>query len=76
MFDSLLRLRNVLGHWNEAELRTLIASGTVKDTVSWARNPLPVLNRYARALDHMVWVRLVRTTGSEPWACVLGSCFS
>lgn len=67
MFGALLRLRNALGHGNEAELRTLIASGTVKDTVSWARGRLPVLNRYARALDRMVWDHLIRTTGSEPW---------
>lgn len=66
-FDLLLQLRNALGHGNEANLNLLLAAGTVKDTVTWARDRLPVLNRYARALDHMVWDHLVTTTGTEPW---------
>ena len=66
-FELLLRLRNALGHGNETELRTLIASGDVKDSISWARSRRPVLNRYARALDHIVWDHLQKTTGSEPW---------
>lgn len=66
-FDRFIALRNVLGHSNETELRTLLASGDVQDTVSWARGRLPVLNRYARALDHMVWDHLKSTTGKGPW---------
>lgn len=66
-FDALVQLRNALGHGNETQLRTLIAAGDVKDSVSWARNQLPVLNRYASALDHIVWDYLTKTTGSEPW---------
>lgn len=66
-FNALVELRNALGHGNETQRRLLIGSGAVKDSVSWARNKLPVLNRYARALDHIVWDYLTKTTGSEPW---------
>lgn len=66
-FDLLVRLRNALGHANEAELRALLASGSVKDTVSWARARLPLLNRYVTALDKLVWDHLVKATGKEPW---------
>lgn len=65
-FDRLIKLRNVLAHGNAAELRTLRASG-IEDTVTWARRRLPVLNRAARALDHLVWDHLVVTTGGNPW---------
>lgn len=65
--ELFLRLRNALGHGNETELRALIASGDVKDSVSWARSRRPVLNRYAKALDRIVWDHLHQTTGSEPW---------
>lgn len=67
-FDLLVRLRNALGHGNETELRALLTGGAVKDTVSWARARLPLLNRYVRALDKLVWDHLVRATGKEPWA--------
>lgn len=67
-FNALIQLRNALGHGNETQLRALIASGEAKDSVTWARNKLPVLNRYASALDRIVWDYLVKTTGSEPWA--------
>lgn len=66
-FDSIIALRNALGHSNETELRTLLAGGSVQDTISWARARLPVLNRYARALDRMVWDHLKATTGKGPW---------
>jgi hypothetical protein len=67
-FDLLVRLRNALGHGNETELRALLAGGAVKDTVSWARARLPLINRYVRALDKLVWNHLVRATGKEPWS--------
>lgn len=67
-FDKLVQLRNALGHGNDAELRSLLASGAVKDTVTWARSCLPLLNRYVRALDLLVWDHLVNVTGKEPWA--------
>jgi len=65
-FDRLVKLRNVLAHGNAAELRALRASG-IEDTVTWARRRLAVLNRVARALDHLVWDHLVVTTGGNPW---------
>lgn len=67
-FDALVQLRNALGHGNETQLRGLISSANAKDNVSWARGQLPVLNRYASALDHIVWDYLKKTTGSEPWS--------
>lgn len=67
-FEKLIQLRNALGHANEAERRKLRAGGTVKDTVTWARTQIPVLNRYVKALDMLVWDHLVRATGKEPWA--------
>jgi hypothetical protein len=48
-------------------LERLVTKGRVRDTVSWARAQLPVLRRYARALDLMVWDHLKKTTGTEPW---------
>ena len=66
-FDTLLQLRNAVGHGNELALRSLINSGEAQDTVSWARGKRPVLNRYARALDRIVWDHLLESTGSEPW---------
>lgn len=66
-FDALVQLRNALGDGNETQLRKLISSGDARDSVSWARGQLPVLNRYASALDHIVWDYLRKTTGSEPW---------
>lgn len=67
-FDKLIQLRNALGHANDAELRKLLAAGGVKDTVTWARAQRPVLNRYVKALDMLVWDHLKRATGKEPWA--------
>lgn len=58
-FNALIELRNALGHGNETQLRGLILSGKVKDSVSWARDRLPVLNRYASALDRTEWDYLV-----------------
>lgn len=66
-FDALVELRNALAHGNEIQLRRLVSSGEVKDSVSWARKQLPVLNRYARALDRIVWDHLLSKTGLEPW---------
>lgn len=67
-FDKLVQLRNALGHGNATGLRTLLASGAVNDTVTWARAHIPLLNRYVKALDMLVWDHLVRATGKEPWA--------
>ena len=59
-------LRNALAHGNEAELRTL-RSSQVQDTVAWARRRLPVLNRVAKSLDHLVWDHLHTMIGTDPW---------
>jgi len=66
-FNALVQLRNALGHGNETQLERMIRSGEVRDTVTWARQQLPVLNRYARAIDRIVWDYIRKTTGSEPW---------
>lgn len=66
-FTHLMTLRNALAHGNDDDLRSLLLRGGAQDTVSWARGQLPVLNRYARALDHMVWDHLRATTGRAPW---------
>ena len=66
-FDALVELRNAVGHGNEVALKTLIGSRRARDTVSWARDRRPVLNRYSKALDRIVWDHLMKTTGSEPW---------
>lgn len=67
IFDVLVELRNALGHGNEVALDLLISTGRANDTLTWARDKRPVLNRYARALDRIVWDHLVKTIGSEPW---------
>lgn len=63
---NLFKLRNALAHGNEKQLQALRNSGT-RDTVTWGRSHLPVLNRMARALDHMVWDHLKAVTGRSPW---------
>lgn len=65
-FDELLRLRNALAHGNQRELEALRTTG-VRDTVSWARRRLPVLNRVARAMDELVWDHLRKVLGTDPW---------
>lgn len=65
-FGNLLTLRNALAHGNERELLLLRSRGVV-DTVSWSRRRLPVLNRVARAMDHLVWNHLKATFGADPW---------
>lgn len=64
---SLIELRNALGHGDEKKLRKLLASGDVVDTLTWGKSCLPVLNRYAKSVDHLVWDHLLSTTGQEPW---------
>lgn len=66
-YEHLVTMRNALAHGNEVNLRTLRARGD-QDTVSWARKRLPVLNRMARSIDHLVWDHLQAVTGSaNPW---------
>ncbi len=66
-FQKIFELRNAIAHGNEKELDDLRARDA-KDTVTWARDRLPVLNRVARALDHTVWDHLVSVTGTDPWS--------
>ena len=67
-FGKLIQLRHALGHANETERRKLPAGGSIKDTVTWARAQIPVLNRYVKSLDMLELDHLVRATGKEPWA--------
>lgn len=65
--EALIRLRNALGHGNESDLRALLAPGEIRDSVTWTRDRLPVLNRLVRDLDALVWDHLKDLTGEEPW---------
>lgn len=65
-YQNLIELRNALAHGNQSQLDSLRARG-VADTVTWARDSLPALNRTARALDKAVWNHLRQTFGSDPW---------
>ncbi len=65
-FEHLTRLRNALAHGNASDLDRLHAAG-VRDTVTWARARLAVLNRMARAMDRATWDHLRQTTGQDPW---------
>ncbi len=63
----LIALRNAVGHGHETVLQQLLAGGQVRDTVGWVRDRLPVLNRYARALDRLLWDHVEGIFGKEPW---------
>ena len=65
-FRRLLDLRNALAHGNADQLSALRQQG-VYDTVTWTRQRLPMLNRMARAFDHVLWDHLVTATGKKPW---------
>lgn len=64
--QDLISLRNPLAHGNEQELEHLRTKG-IADTRSWASGRRPGLNRFARALDHVVWDHLRDLFGSDPW---------
>ncbi len=65
-YGDLIEVRNALAHGNEGQLRALRSRG-VLDTVTWARSRLPGLDRFAHALDRVVWEHLEDTFGTEPW---------
>lgn len=65
-YGDLIELRNCLAHGNQRQLDRLRAKG-IPDTVTWARNRLPGLDRTARALDRAVWDHLVTTFATDPW---------
>ena len=65
-YQDLIELRNALAHGNQQQLDRL-RSRDVLDTVSWARDRLPGLDRTARALDRAVWDHLCSAFGRNPW---------
>ena len=65
-YGDLIELRNALAHGNQNQVDALRAKGS-SDTVSWARQRLPGLDRTARALDKVVWDHLHSISGEEPW---------
>ena len=64
--QELISLRNALAHGNEQELGDLRRQG-IADTRTWASERRAGLNRFARALDHVVWDHLRDVFGSDPW---------
>ncbi|GAB3199362.1 hypothetical protein GCM10027062_15800 [Nocardioides hungaricus] len=65
-FPKVFELRNALAHGNQKDLDDL-RRRDIKDTVTWARDRLPVLNRVAKALDRAVWDHLSVVIGTDPW---------
>ena len=65
-YQDLIQLRNALAHGNEDQLDQLRARG-VEDTVAWGRARLADLDRFAHALDAIVWEHLRATFGVDPW---------
>jgi hypothetical protein len=65
-YEDLILLRNALAHGNQAQLDEL-RSRSLADTVTWARQRLPALNRIARKFDRVVWEHLLQSFGQEPW---------
>jgi hypothetical protein len=65
-YDALIRVRNALAHGNQHQVTELRRQG-YNDTVTWARQQLPVLNRATRALDRILWDHLRQRTGGQPW---------
>ena len=65
-FQNLIALRNALAHGNERQLIILRRKG-ILDTRTWASGRRPGLNRFARALDKVVWEHLRNTYNRDPW---------
>jgi hypothetical protein len=65
-YDHLIILRNAIAHGNQRQLEARRPEG-VLDTRTWARMRRPALNRFARALDEIVWEHLRTTFGQDPW---------
>ena len=64
--NALISLRNALAHGNQRQVDEQRRQGH-PDNLSWARSQLPVLNRAAKAIDHVVWEHLRSSTGVDPW---------
>ena len=65
-YRDLIELRNTLAHGNQGQLDELRRRG-VTDTVTWTRDRLPGLDRFAGSLDRIVWNHLRSTFQQEPW---------
>jgi hypothetical protein len=65
-FRALVRLRNALAHGNQKQVEELRRQGHL-DTVGWAREQQPVLDRLTRTMDRILWEPLTERTGEEPW---------
>jgi hypothetical protein len=65
-YQAPIELRNALAHGNQAQLDRLRAR-KVADTITWTRSRLPGLDRTARALDRVVWDRVITIFGQGPW---------
>jgi hypothetical protein len=65
-YGELLELRNCLAHSDTRQLAELHDRGLV-DTLVWARDCLPVLDRMAEALDRVLWEHLDQQVGPDPW---------
>lgn len=65
-YSDLIDLRNCLAHGNQGQLLQLRSRG-VYDTLTWARGRLAGLDRFATALDRVVWDHLGSTFGTAPW---------
>lgn len=64
--QQLIELRNAIAHGNESDLRRLRSLGAA-DTITWTRRRLPILHRFAGALDKLAWDHVIRATGVYPW---------
>lgn len=65
-YGDLINLRNAVAHGNQSDLDRLRREG-VLDTVTWTRRRLAGLDRFAKALDRVVWDHLRTTFGADPW---------
>jgi hypothetical protein len=65
-YQDLIQLRNALAHGNDRQLDQLRNRG-VTDTVSWGRARLAELDRFAHALDEILWEHVRTSFGVDPW---------
>jgi hypothetical protein len=66
VYEGLISLRNALAHGNQSQLNALIARGA-SDTIDSSRAALSSLDRFAGALDRVVWDHVFGVTRKEPW---------
>lgn len=64
---SLVELRNAVAHGDRDKMQRLSQAG-VRATLTYVRASQAVLDRHARALDHVVWDHLVALfPDTDPW---------